>query len=39
MDMRLAEMEPALDALESEKRIKRIDFEKNGCHNQKIVLV
>jgi hypothetical protein len=36
--MRLAELETALAALESEKRIKRIDFEKNGRPNQIIVL-
>jgi hypothetical protein len=34
MDMRLGEMEPALAALESEKRIKRTDFEENGKTNQ-----
>ena len=36
--MRLAELEPFIAALESEKRIKRIDFEKNGRPNQIIVL-
>jgi hypothetical protein len=38
LEMRLAELEPFLAALEGEKRIKRIDFEKNGRPNQLIVL-
>jgi hypothetical protein len=38
LEMRLTELEPILAALESEKRIKLIDFEKNGKRNQKIVL-
>jgi predicted DNA-binding protein len=38
LEMRLAELEPFLAVLESEKRIKRIDFEKNGKRNQEIVL-
>jgi hypothetical protein len=38
MDMRLTELEPALAVLESEKRIKRIDFEENGKINQIITL-
>jgi hypothetical protein len=39
MDMRLAEMEPALAALESEKKIKRTDFEEKGKTNQMITLI
>ena len=38
LEMRLAEQEPFLADLENEKRIKRIDFEKNGKRNQEIVL-
>jgi hypothetical protein len=37
--MRLAELEPALAALESKKKIKREDFEEKGKTNQMISLV
>ena len=38
LDMKLAELETALVALESEKRIKRTDFEEKGKTNQMITL-
>jgi hypothetical protein len=38
LDMKLAELEPALAVLESEKRIKRTDFEDKGKPNQIITL-
>jgi predicted DNA-binding protein len=38
LDMTLAELEPALVALESKKKIKRTDFEEKGKTNQMITL-
>jgi hypothetical protein len=38
LDMKLAELEPALAALERKKKIKRTDFEENGKTNQIITL-
>jgi hypothetical protein len=38
LDMKLAELEPVLAALESKKKIKRTDFEEKGKTNQMISL-
>ncbi len=36
---KLAELEPALCALESKKKIKRMDFDEKGKTNQMITLI
>jgi hypothetical protein len=39
LDMKLAELEPALLVLESKKKIRRTDFEEKGKTNQMITLL